>query len=140
DDPELLLPQLLDEYREARQERLKDAPKSVQNAAGLVLCSLQKRLLSSIEAFACTLRVHRKAFDAQAAKLDAGAAPVAKAAGALSSALREQLLEQPGADDERGEASEEEVAAQEAAAMELATVHGMAPGPGATLAREGDLL
>ena len=34
DAPELLLPQLLDEYRQAREERLKDAPKSVQNAVG----------------------------------------------------------------------------------------------------------
>ena len=50
------LPQLLDDYREARKERLQDAPKGVQNAAQLVLCSLQKRLLSSIEAFASTLR------------------------------------------------------------------------------------
>ena len=32
-----------------------------------MLCSLQKRLLSSIEAFASTLRVHRKAFEAAAA-------------------------------------------------------------------------
>jgi SNF2 family DNA or RNA helicase len=63
DDAQLLLPKLLDEYRQARQERLKDAPKSVQNAAGLVLCSFQKRLLSSFEAFASTLRVHRKAFE-----------------------------------------------------------------------------
>ena len=35
DDPELLLPRLLDEYREAREARLKTAPKSVQNAAAI---------------------------------------------------------------------------------------------------------
>jgi hypothetical protein len=54
----------LDEYRAAREDRLKGASKSVQNASTLVLCSLQKRLLSSIEAFASTLKVHRKAFEA----------------------------------------------------------------------------
>ena len=64
DAPELLLPKLLDDYRAAREARLKESPKSVQNASTLVLCSLQKRLLSSVEAFACTLKVHRKAFEA----------------------------------------------------------------------------
>ncbi len=63
EDAELKLPQLLDDYREARKERLHHASKSVQNAAQLVLCNLQKRLLSSIEAFASTLRVHRQAFE-----------------------------------------------------------------------------
>ncbi|HXG88778.1 MAG TPA: SNF2-related protein, partial [Vicinamibacterales bacterium] len=37
EDAELKLPQLLDDYREARKERLQDAPKGVQNAAQLVL-------------------------------------------------------------------------------------------------------
>ncbi len=74
DNAELLLPQLLDEYRQAREDRLKGATKSVQAAAALVICGLQKRLLSSIEAFASTLGVHRKAFEAQAAR---GTAPVA---------------------------------------------------------------
>lgn len=69
DNAELVLPQLLDEYRQAREERLKDAAKSVQAASALVLCSLQKRLLSSIEAFACTLKVHRDAFEAHARKV-----------------------------------------------------------------------
>ena len=68
DAPELLLPKLLDDYRAAREARLKESPKSVQNASTLVLCSLQKRLLSSVEAFACTLKVHRKSFEANAAK------------------------------------------------------------------------
>jgi helicase-like protein/SNF2 domain-containing protein len=117
DDAQLLLPKLLDEYRQARQERLKDAPKSVQNAAGLVLCSLQKRLLSSIEAFASTLRVHRKAFEAQAAK---GAQSTGPTPASLSI-----LTEAPDADDDRADASEEEVAAQEDAAMEAATARAM---------------
>jgi hypothetical protein len=35
--PELALPRLLDDYRAAREDRLRDAPKSVQNASALVL-------------------------------------------------------------------------------------------------------
>lgn len=116
DDPELLLPQLLDEYRQARMARLKDAPKSVQNASGLVLCSLQKRLLSSIEAFARTLGVHRKAFEKAAkAQAEAPAKPHVS-----TSALR-TLLDAPDADDERADAAEEDVETQEDAALEAAT-------------------
>ena len=116
DAPELLLPKLLDDYRAAREERLKDSPKSVQNASTLVLCSLQKRLLLSIEAFACTLKVHRKAFEANAAK----AATPYVVSGFSRTGLR-NLLDPPDADDDRADVTEEEVAEQEAAAMEAAT-------------------
>ncbi|MDP1571933.1 MAG: DISARM system SNF2-like helicase DrmD [Vicinamibacterales bacterium] len=133
DDPALLLPELLDEYREAREERLKDAPKSVQNAAGLVLCSLQKRLLSSVEAFACTLRVHRRAFEAAAAK----AAPAPS--GPVPASLK-LLATTPDADDDRADASEEDVAEQEEAAMEAATARGMTGTSADAYARERDLL
>ncbi|MCC7178691.1 MAG: helicase [Acidobacteria bacterium] len=120
DAPELELPKLLDDYKAAREERLKDAPKSVQNASSLVLCSLQKRLLSSIEAFAMTLKVHRKAFEAVAAKAVAAPA-VALAPARLSTPALRELLESPDADDERAETSEDEVSEQEAAAIEAAT-------------------
>ncbi len=125
-DAQLRLPELLDEYREARKERLKDAPKGVQTAAQLVICNLQKRLLSSIEAFASTLRIHRQAFDKAAA-----GGPVLQSgpgqAEAKASALR-PLLESPGADDDAAEDSEEDVAAGEAAAMEAATAATGGPG------------
>jgi ERCC4-related helicase len=124
DDAQLLLPKLLDDYRQARQERLKDAPKSVQNAAGLVLCGLQKRLLSSIEAFASTLRVHRKAFEAQAVKGVQSAGP--------TPASLNILTEAPDADDDRADAPEEEVGAQEDAAMEAATARSTYAGAGST--------
>lgn len=128
-DPELLLPQLLDEYREARKERLNDAPKGAQTAAQLVLCNLQKRLLSSIEAFALTLKVHRKAFEAAAAKAASGTTdrPV----------VQRILLESPGADDDEADDSEEDVAAEESAAMEAATARSVA---GATSAGKVDPL
>jgi SNF2 family DNA or RNA helicase len=119
DSPELLLPQLLDEYRQARDERLKTAPKSVQTAATLVICGLQKRLLSSIEAFASTLRIHRKAFDAQLAKMAAGAQPAAPPR--VSSSTLRLLTETPDADDDRAEAGEDEVRDAEDVAMAAAT-------------------
>jgi SNF2 family DNA or RNA helicase len=121
DAPELALPKLLDDYRAAREARLKDASKSVQNASALVLCNLQKRLLSSIEAFACTLNVHRKAFEAHAAKAPAN--PDSRTRQNVAS-LR-TMLEAPDADDERAEVPEDEAAAQEAAAMEAATARAM---------------
>ncbi len=68
DAPELVLAQLLQQYRTCREQRLKDAPKSTQNTAKLVITSLQKRLLSSIEAFARTLKVHRASIERQAEK------------------------------------------------------------------------
>lgn len=137
DAPELLLPALLDQYKEARQNRLKDASKSVQNASLLVLCSLQKRLLSSIEAFAITLKVHRKAFETAAAK-GATASPAPRTATA---ALR-SLLDAPDGDDDRAEAQEDEVAAEEAAAIKAATAGTMSAPAGHAdpFARERDLL
>ena len=59
DAPELVLPRMLDAYRLEREKRLKDETRSKQAAGALVIGGLQKRLLSSIEAFAKTLAVHR---------------------------------------------------------------------------------
>ena len=127
DAPELVLPKLLDDYRAARELRLKDAPKSVQNASTLVLCSLQKRLLSSIEAFACTLRAHRKAFEANAAKASAVTSAPAEPQQARLMGFR-RALNAPDADDERADATEEDVAEQETAAIEAVTSRGFAQG------------
>jgi SNF2 family DNA or RNA helicase len=138
DDPELLLPQLLDEYRAARQERLKTAPKSVQNAAALVLCSLQKRLLSSIEAFASTLRVHRKAFEAAASASERAGTPVGGSGGSL--AQLKLLTNAPDADDDRAEANEEDVTAQDEAVMAAATTRTMGEPSADVYLKERDLL
>lgn len=110
DAPELKLSQLLQEYRTCREDRLKDAPKSTQTMALLVMTSLQKRLLSSIEAFARTLRVHRSALERQVEKQRGGVM------GNLS-----LLKESPGADDERAELSEVEIQSEEDAQMIAAT-------------------
>jgi ERCC4-related helicase len=109
DAPELKLSQLLQEYRQCREERLKDAPKSTQAAALLVLTSLQKRLLSSIEAFARTLKVHRRA--------------IARQAEQQSTAQQNYSLlqESPGNDDDRADLDEDEVLKEESAQMEKAT-------------------
>jgi hypothetical protein len=65
DAPELRLSALLDRYRELREQRLKGETKRKQAAAGLLITGLQQRLLSSIEAFARTLRVHRRTVQRQ---------------------------------------------------------------------------
>ena len=63
DSPELMLPRLLEQYRLEREKRLKKESRSQQTAGALVIGGLQKRLLSSIEAFAKTLAVHRKSVE-----------------------------------------------------------------------------
>jgi len=104
DAPDLVLSQLLEKYREAREERLKDAMRSVQNAAALVITSLQKRLLSSIEAFARTLAVHRRSVESKAVPTEP-----------------QLLMETPGADDERSDRPEDELTQEEDSAMEAAS-------------------
>jgi len=61
--PELELARLLDEYRNVRQRRVAGATKRKQAEAALLISGLQQRLLSSIEAFAKTLRVHRRTME-----------------------------------------------------------------------------
>ncbi|MCC5624946.1 DISARM system SNF2-like helicase DrmD [Nostoc sp. CHAB 5715] len=111
DAPELKLSRLLQQYRNLREERLKDAAKSTQTTAMLVITSLQKRLLSSIEAFARTLKVHRTAMEKQAINRPS-----------IHQASLPLLFESPGADDERAEFSEEEVIAEEDAQMAAASM------------------
>ena len=65
DAPELELSRLLDEYRNAREARLAATSNRRKRAAGLLVVGLQQRLLSSIEAFARTLHVHRRTVERQ---------------------------------------------------------------------------
>ncbi len=62
DTPELALSRLLQKYRKQRERRLlaEGATKRQLNADRLVVTNLQKRLLSSVEAFARTLAVHQR--------------------------------------------------------------------------------
>lgn len=109
DAPELKLSRLLQEYRHLREERLREAPKSTQNATLLVIISLQKRLLSSIEAFARTLKVHSNAVQKAAER------------SSLNLPKLSLLLESPNADDERAGFLEEEVQAEEDSQVAAAT-------------------
>ncbi|MFH1469400.1 MAG: DISARM system SNF2-like helicase DrmD [Pseudomonadota bacterium] len=127
DAPELELSLLLQRYRRAREERLAGASRAAQSSAMLVVTSLQKRLLSSIEAFARTLDVHRRSLAARAVKT----APVAPAALDL-------LAGSTGADDERAELDEEEVGREEDDQMAAATRQ--SAGEGAALQAELALL
>ncbi len=79
DAPEFLLSRLLDEYREAREERFEAASSKARAASGLLVVGLQQRLLSSIEAFARSLKTHRNTLKRrrQAGPLAAGAAGAA---------------------------------------------------------------
>jgi superfamily II DNA or RNA helicase len=60
DAPELVLAHKLEAYRKLREERLARLPPGQAVRARLVWIGLQQRLLSSIAAFASTLRVHRR--------------------------------------------------------------------------------
>lgn len=101
--PKLQLAAWLDEYRMLREQRLTGESRRTQTAAGLLICGLQQRLLSSIEAFARTLRVHRHTVQKQwdQAQAQAGAKRV----------RAELLAEAVGSGDERASLSEEELAA-----------------------------
>ena len=63
DAAELALAIRLDDYRKMRERRLESATAFQQAAGALIIGHLQKRLLSSIEAFAKTLAVHRRSVD-----------------------------------------------------------------------------
>lgn len=63
--PELELSRLLDAYRTVREERFAATTKRARAAAGLLVVGLQQRLLSSIEAFARNLKVHRATVERQ---------------------------------------------------------------------------
>jgi SNF2 family DNA or RNA helicase len=67
DTPELELSRLLQRYRKQREARLvaEGASKRAINADRLVITNLQKRLLSSVEAFARTLAVHQRSLAAR---------------------------------------------------------------------------
>jgi hypothetical protein len=60
DTPELVLAEKLAEYAEILERRLAGSTNRARAAGKLVTIALQKRLLSSIEAFARTLAVHRR--------------------------------------------------------------------------------
>ena len=163
DAPELVLSKLLNQYRELREERLSGETKRKQAAAGLLIVGLQQRLLSSIEAFARTLRVHRRTVQRQWEQAQGAVAglptepPLRPKVSKLGGDLRSQvsagsgdprrapeprgsfqmdLLAGPvGSDDDRASLSEEELQAEEDAQIEAATAESAATSADADAAR-----
>jgi superfamily II DNA or RNA helicase len=125
DAPELVLSRLLDQYRDLREERFAASTRRAQAAAGLIVVGLQQRLLSSIEAFARSLKVHRATVQRQWNR-DAEAAT---AAGRAADKGRDLLTSTPGADDERSDWTPEDLEAEETAQVEAATASAEAESP-----------
>ena len=133
DAPELALSRLLDEYRTTREQRHAGASGKVQAAAGLLVVGLQQRLLSSVEAFARSLAVHRRTVERrreqERAETAGGGEPVASTAlrdasepaGAPAAEGYGLFVAPPTADDERGEQEDELVEAEEKAQIEAIT-------------------
>lgn len=127
DAPDLELSRLLARYRRLREARLALLGKGARVAGLLVLTSLQKRLLSSVEAFARTLAVHRRAVE----KADAAAEP-ARPPPVKAESL---LIAMPDGDDDRAELPESQVEQEDDAEVESATLCA-----GRTTPEERDLL
>ncbi len=147
DSPELRLPELLDQYRQLREQRLLSESKRSRAASALLITGLQQRLLSSIEAFSRTLRVHRAT-----ALRQWNMSPTADSAGRSAAPGTEQStptsdltsLEPPAADDDRAELSEEQLWQEEDLLITAATSQSAAtptqPDARACFLRELELL
>ena len=122
DAPELRLSALLDEYRCLREKRLKSETKRKQAAAGLLITGLQQRLLSSIEAFTKTLRVHRRTVQRQWEEACKGISPSTTQLPSL-----DLLSGSVGADDERATLPEEQLQAEEEAQIGAALAATVGP-------------
>ena len=121
--PELKLATLLDQYRQLREQRLSTETKRKQAAAGLLITGLQQRLLSSIEAFARTLHVHRRTVQRQwdESKAAATAAKPDDLAARIPLPQLDLLSGSVGSDDDRAALSEEELQSEEDAQFEAVT-------------------
>jgi superfamily II DNA or RNA helicase len=117
DAPELRLSRLLDEYRQTREERLQDESRRKQAASGLLITGLQQRLLSSIEAFARTLKVHRNTVQRQAGK-----SPPAPPANDEAPPPLDLLSGGVDSDDDRATFSHDRLRAEVEAQFEAASV------------------
>ncbi len=108
DAPELVLSRLLDDYRAVREQRHAAAPAKARAAAGLLSVGLQQRLLSSVEAFARSLAVHRRTLARREAadRAEAAVAPGSAPDGGLFTSA-------PDADDERADWAPDETDAEE---------------------------
>ncbi len=134
DAPELKLSKLLDEYRQVRQLRLAGATKRKQAEAFLLVSHLQQRLLSSVEAFARTLAVHRRTMERLWAA-DASATPPPE-----QKAQFDLLADKIDSDDDRSQLSEEEQESLASQAVEAVTAATAGNATSENIAREKILL
>jgi SNF2 family DNA or RNA helicase len=114
--PELVLAEKLAAYRELRRARLASETVSRRAQAELVWIGLQQRLLSSIEAFARTLRVHEASLQRV---LEHGPPPRQRV-----NKRTVTLLSGVGADDDAAELGDDELRVEEDSAIEIATLAG----------------
>ncbi len=120
DAPELELSRLLDEYGNLREKRFAHTTKKAQAAAGLLLVGLQQRLLSSIEAFARSLKVHRKTVLRRWEKMNKQNSTASDDChGALYD--KNLLTGAVDSDDERADWTDEELDKEDAENIESAT-------------------
>jgi superfamily II DNA or RNA helicase len=101
DSAEIVLSRLLNKYREVRNARVEGETKRKQAQAALLVSGLQQRLLSSIEAFAKTLAVHRRTMDRLWAEEVVAAKATDKQLDLISGGV--------SSDDDRANLSEEEL-------------------------------
>jgi superfamily II DNA or RNA helicase len=144
DAPELVLSRLLDEYRSAREERFAGASSRARAASGLLVVGLQQRLLSSTEAFARSLKVHRATVERQHEKTNASSAAHPGASDSPGDVL--QLFTRSwDPDDERNEWNPGELEVADSADIEYVTLAAETAAPTSSAAdalweREQDLL
>ena len=139
DAPELKLSKLLDQYRQVRLQRVAGATKRKQAEAMLLISGLQQRLLSSVEAFARTLAVHRRTMEKVWA---APAVPAGKATAhnVSSKSQMELVAGDLDADDDRSDLEESDLAALEDAAIVATTEATSGTATSSDIAKEKALL
>ena len=116
DSPELILPRLLNKYANVLQERLSGSTRKKQIEGSLLISGLQQRLLSSIEAFARTLKIHRNTMEKVWAKeLDI----IEEDAGKID---QTSLIGNYDSDDDRSQLTEDELTEIEEETIEKATL------------------
>lgn len=137
DVPELKLSRLLDEYRQVRHLRMSGATKRKQAEAALITSHLQQRLLSSIEAFARTLAVHRRTMERiWADELSLNSSP--KVEG--KSRVQMEVLQGLDSDDDRSQLPEDEQQSLLDNEVAHATAESIGDPAAADIAREKALL
>lgn len=137
DAPELILSRLLDKYRSVRQLRMAGMSKRKQAEGGILISGLQQRLLSSVEAFARTLKVHRNTMERLWASEAAGQPT---AVSRTPQARLDLLSGDLDRDDDRSQLEETERQALEDEAIAAATASTAGEGVQADIAQERALL